>query len=153
MLFNLLSDAARQSTESSGIRVSAVSEGIHVAVSVTDEGRGIPAESMPLLFHKFSQAQPEDQSGDTGLGLAICKGIVEAHGGRIWAESEGLAWAPVSPSRCPRWAKLRAGRRSGLTGMRSAVPRRNSTPPATGCPSWPWTTSKHVVLSWWPPTG
>ena len=90
VLVNLLSNAARQSADTSVIRVSAVAEEVHVAVSVTDEGRGIPAESLPLLFRKFSQAQAEDQGGDTGLGLAICKGIVEAHGGRIWAESEGL---------------------------------------------------------------
>ena len=90
VLVNLLSNAARQSEEASVIRVSAVSEDVHVAISVSDEGRGIPAESLPLLFRKFSQAQAEDPGGDTGLGLAICKGIVEAHGGRIWAESEGL---------------------------------------------------------------
>ena len=89
VLGNLLSNAARNSSESSVIRVSAVRDGVHVAVSVTDEGRGIPAESLPDLFRKFSRAQSEEQGGDTGLGLAICKGIVEAHGGRIWAESDG----------------------------------------------------------------
>ena len=56
---------------------------------MADEGRGIPAESFPHLFRKFSRVQSEEQGGDTGLGLAICKGIVEAHGGRIWAESDG----------------------------------------------------------------
>ena len=90
VLVNLLSNAARQSPDTSVIAVSAAAEDVQVVVSVTDEGRGIPAESLPLLFRKFSQAQAEDQGGDTGLGLAICKGIVEAHGGRIWAESEGL---------------------------------------------------------------
>ena len=87
---NLLSNAARNSPESSVIRVNAVRDGVHVAISVADEGRGIPAESLPDLFRKFSKAQSEEQGGDTGLGLAICKGIVEAHGGRIWAESDGL---------------------------------------------------------------
>ena len=89
VLGNLFSNAARNSPSSSVIRVSAVKEGIDIAVSVSDEGQGIPAESLPLLFEKFSRAQPEEQGGDTGLGLAICKGIVEAHGGRIWAESDG----------------------------------------------------------------
>ena len=89
MLDNLLSNAARNSPESSDIKVSAVRENVHVAISVADEGRGIPAESLPLLFRKFSRVHSEEQSGDTGLGLAICKGIVEAHGGRIWAESDG----------------------------------------------------------------
>ena len=56
---------------------------------MTDEGRGIPAEQMPRLFRKFSRTGNEDRDSDTGLGLAICKGIVEAHGGRIWAESDG----------------------------------------------------------------
>ena len=89
VLGNLLSNAARNSPESSVIRVRAVRDGVHVAVSVADEGRGIPAESLPNLFRKFSRGQSEQQAGDTGLGLSICKGIVEAHGGRIWAESDG----------------------------------------------------------------
>ena len=86
---NLMSNAARNSPESSVIRVSARRQDVNVAVSVADQGRGIPAESLPHLFRKFSRVQAEDQGGDTGLGLAICKGIVEAHGGRIWAESDG----------------------------------------------------------------
>ena len=89
VLGNLLANAARHSSESSVVKVAAVQEELHVAFSVADEGRGIPAESLPHLFRKFSRAQAEEQGGDTGLGLAICKGIVEAHGGRIWAESDG----------------------------------------------------------------
>ena len=89
VLGNLLSNAARNSPQASVIRVSAVRDGVHVAVSVADEGRGIPPERLPHLFRKFSKTQPEEREGETGLGLAICKGIVEAHGGRIWAESDG----------------------------------------------------------------
>ena len=89
VLRNLLSNAARHSPTSSVIRVSAELSGIYVAFSVADQGRGIPAESLPLLFRKFSRVRSDDVEEDTGLGLAICKGIVEAHGGRIWAESEG----------------------------------------------------------------
>ena len=89
VLNNLLSNAARHSPESSAIRVNVITEDIHFAISVTDEGRGISAESLPLLFQKFSRLRHEDWGGDTGLGLAICKGIIEAHGGRIRAESDG----------------------------------------------------------------
>ena len=92
VLSNLLTNAARHSHEASAIGVSAVREGYHVAVSITDEGRGIAAERLPHLFRKFSRIEGEDRRRDiagSGLGLAICKGIVEAHGGRIWAESDG----------------------------------------------------------------
>ena len=91
VLVNLLSNAARHSPPGSAIRVSAARDGVHVAVAVSDEGRGIPAERLPHLFRKFSGADAgEQQMGNTGLGLAICKGIVEAHGGRIRAESNGV---------------------------------------------------------------
>ena len=92
VLNNLLSNAAWNSHEASAIGVSAVREGYHVAVSVTDEGRGIAAERLPHLFRKFSRIDGEDRRRDiagSGLGLAICRGIVEAHGGRIRAESDG----------------------------------------------------------------
>ena len=89
VLGNLLANAARHSPESSTIAVSATPADLQVSVSVSDEGRGIPAESLPHLFRKFSRIETEEQGGDTGLGLAVCKGIVEAHGGRIWAESDG----------------------------------------------------------------
>ena len=88
---NLLSNAARHSPESSPICVAAVQDGVHMAISVTDDGRGIPAERLSYLFRKFARSGREDQGRGigVGLGLAICKGLVEAHGGRIWAESAG----------------------------------------------------------------
>ena len=92
VLSNLLSNAAGYSPEGSPILLTAVREGVHVAVSVTDQGRGIPADLLPELFRKFSRAYGTGHGmgiDGSGLGLAICKGIVEAHGGRIWAESEG----------------------------------------------------------------
>ena len=89
VLSNLLANAARHSPDTFPISVSASREGILVVISVSDKGKGIPAASLPHLFRKFSRIDAEDQGGDTGLGLAICMGIVEAHGGRIWAESDG----------------------------------------------------------------
>ncbi|MDE0312301.1 MAG: ATP-binding protein [Caldilineaceae bacterium] len=95
VLSNLLANAARHSSELSTIRVKAAREQLQVVVSVADEGRGIPAERLPLLFRKVSRFEGEDgkQRGalaESGLRLSICRGIVEAHGGRIWAESDGL---------------------------------------------------------------
>lgn len=92
VLSNLLSNAVRYSNELSTITVGAALKQFQIVVSVADEGRGIPAERLPLLFRKFSRVDGADRQGDStgsGLGLAICKGIVEAHGGRIWAESDG----------------------------------------------------------------
>ena len=92
VLSNLLSNAARHSPDTSPIRVSARREGVHVAVSVSDEGRGVAPELLPHLFSKYADAPGRDGRGaiaETGLGLAICRGLVEAHGGRIRAESGG----------------------------------------------------------------
>ena len=92
VLTNLLSNASKYSPASSTIMVTAWQQDSHVAVSVADEGRGLSAEDLPQLFSKFSRIDGSDgkaEVGGEGLGLAICKGIVEAHGGRIWAESDG----------------------------------------------------------------
>ena len=89
---NLLSNAARYAPDGSRITVGAVREGVHVAISIADEGTGLPSDVMPHLFRKFSRLDRSDRGSGgagSGLGLAICKGIVEAHGGRIWAESDG----------------------------------------------------------------
>ena len=89
ILNNLLANAARHAPEFSPIRVSAVRDGVHVAISVADEGRGVPPERLPHLFRKHARVAGGGGIGGTGLGLAICKGLVETHGGRIWAESGG----------------------------------------------------------------
>ena len=85
VLGNLFSNASRYSPEASTIRVTAVRNDIHVALSVVDEGRGVSDDRLPHLFRKFSRTDGEP--GGSGVGLAICKGFVEAHGGRIWAEN------------------------------------------------------------------
>ncbi len=90
VLNNLLSNASKYSGENSTIRVSASRDDIYVAFSVTDEGRGISADQLPDLFRKFTRLADREHDrkiAGEGLGLAICKGIVEAHGGRIRAES------------------------------------------------------------------
>ena len=57
-----------------------------VIISVLDKGKGIAAEQLPRVFDRYWQSSRTDRQG-AGLGLAIAKGIVEAHGGRIWIES------------------------------------------------------------------
>ena len=109
---NLLSNAARNSPIASPIRVAAVREDDHVAFSVADEGRGIPSEELPGLFRRFASSGNEDRGGDTGLGLAICKGIVEAHGGRIRAESGGLGLGSRFTFTLPTAEMVSAERRS-----------------------------------------
>ena len=90
VLNNLLANAARHSPESAPIRIAAEHEGLHVAVSVSDEGRGIAPDHLGQLFRKYTTAGDREGGLGSGLGLAICKGLVEAHGGRIRAESGGV---------------------------------------------------------------
>ena len=91
VLNNLVSNASRHSPPASPIGVAAVRDGPHVAISVTDEGSGVPPDLLPRLFPKHVEDGEEQReaSAASGLGLTICRGLVEAHGGRIWAERLG----------------------------------------------------------------
>ncbi len=93
VLNNLLTNAARHSSESSPIKVEAARDGAHVGVSVSDQGQGVPPEMLGQLFRKhvaLTGGGAREGTAASGLGLAICKGLVEAHGGRIRAESAGI---------------------------------------------------------------
>ncbi|MGD9683206.1 MAG: sensor histidine kinase [Candidatus Obscuribacterales bacterium] len=89
VLINFLSNAVKYSPSGSTITVSTEAEGDRVIFSVTDTGRGIPAEKLDLVFERFQQVEAADQSvrGGTGLGLPIARTIVEQHGGKIGVES------------------------------------------------------------------
>ena len=89
VLNNLFSNAVRHAPVTSPIQVSALRDGIQVAISVRDEGRGVDPERLPYLFRKYGARGGGNRESGSGLGLAICKGLVEAHGGRIWADSAG----------------------------------------------------------------
>jgi PAS domain S-box-containing protein len=91
VLFNLLSNALKFTPDHGEIFVSAARAGDEVLVSVRDTGCGIERADQTRLFAKFEQLQPGygRQHGGTGLGLALCRMLVNLHGGRIWVESPG----------------------------------------------------------------
>ena len=89
VLNNLLANAARHSPETSPIRLTAERDGPHVAITVADAGQGMTTEQLARLFRKLGDTGSGARSVRSGLGLAICKGLVEAHGGHIRAESAG----------------------------------------------------------------
>jgi two-component system sensor histidine kinase KdpD len=87
VLVNLLDNAAKYSPSGSPIDIIAGEDGSTAHVEVADRGVGIPREELERVFDKFYRVQrPENVSG-SGLGLSICKGIVEAHGGKIFAQT------------------------------------------------------------------
>jgi CheY-like chemotaxis protein len=91
VLANLLSNARKYSPQGGIIEVSARVVEESVELAVRDHGLGLPPEALPRLFESFYRVEHADRRaiGGTGLGLAISKKIVEAHGGRIWAEAAG----------------------------------------------------------------
>jgi PAS domain S-box-containing protein len=90
VLNNLISNALKFSAPGTAVTVQTSCVGDSVVVSVRDHGQGIPAEELDKLFKPFGKTTVRGTAGEksTGLGLAICRKIVEGHGGRIWAESE-----------------------------------------------------------------
>jgi signal transduction histidine kinase len=86
VLGNLIGNALKFTPSGGTVLLVASREGSIAVIKVSDTGPGIPADNIPHLFEQFWQARQGDRRG-AGLGLAIAKGIVEAHGGNIWAES------------------------------------------------------------------
>ena len=87
VLMNLLHNAIKFTPPQGTINVSARAEGDIVLVAVSDTGVGISADDLPRIFERFFKTDKARVGGGTGLGLAISKHLVEAHGGKIWAES------------------------------------------------------------------
>jgi heavy metal sensor kinase len=87
---NLVDNAVKYSEAGGEVRISVWQRGGEAGLTVADSGPGIPAESLHRIFDRFVRADAarSRMAGGTGLGLAIAREIVEAHGGRVWAESE-----------------------------------------------------------------
>jgi signal transduction histidine kinase len=107
VLFNLLDNALRFTPPGGTVTVRAMREDGSCEVSVEDTGPGIPSEHLPLVFERFYRIDPSRSrdDGGTGIGLAIARSVVEAHGGRIWAESvegQGAKFRFLLPMGGPR---------------------------------------------------
>lgn len=90
VLNNLVSNAIRHTPPGGSVTVNAARQEENVVVCVEDSGEGITIEDLPYVFDRFYRGEKSRSrnTGGAGLGLAIARGIVEAHGGRIWAESQ-----------------------------------------------------------------
>jgi two-component system sensor histidine kinase KdpD len=87
VLTNLLENAIRYTPDGTPIDVSARTEDDSVVVEVADSGPGLPEGAEQQVFEKFFRGDRQAKDGSVGLGLTICRSIVAAHGGRIWAEN------------------------------------------------------------------
>jgi two-component system phosphate regulon sensor histidine kinase PhoR len=88
VLVNLIHNAVKFTDPGGEVRLSAARGEGTVIFAVKDSGAGIPSDDLPRIFERFYKADRARSGGGTGLGLSIARHIVEAHGGRIWAESE-----------------------------------------------------------------
>jgi signal transduction histidine kinase len=87
VLFNLIQNAIRHTPEDGSVTVAAGSAGQTIEVEVADTGCGIPAPERERVFEPFFRGDSSRGSGGSGLGLSICRAIIEVHGGRIWLDS------------------------------------------------------------------
>jgi two-component system sensor histidine kinase KdpD len=114
VLINLLDNAIKYTPPGTPITVSAWTNNETVTVEVADSGPGLPPGNEQRIFEKFYRALRAGEGSGAGLGLTICRGIIEAHGGRIWAES----------------------RPGGGAALRFTLPVQGTPPPMTTEPEW-----------------
>jgi two-component system phosphate regulon sensor histidine kinase PhoR len=104
ILYNLIENAAKYSPAGTEIAINIREKQKALCISVVDKGPGIPRDKQTEIFEPFKRLATEDQAKGLGLGLVVCKRLVEAHGGEIWVESEagkGCTFAftlPVNPN-------------------------------------------------------
>lgn len=97
VLTNLVDNALRYTSPGGEVTINAIGQGDLIQVSVKDTGIGIPPEHLPHIFTRFYRIDKSRsrQAGGSGIGLTIARHLIEAHGGRIWVESEGIGYGSV----------------------------------------------------------
>jgi signal transduction histidine kinase len=142
VLTNLVTNAVKYSPEGGSITVRGRQRGPgHVVIAVLDHGLGIPSDQVEKLFQKFARVRTDEhmQVSGTGLGLYICRLIVEGHGGQIWVESEpgeGSTFAMALPldARAARRAQAAEGEKEGDSPTTRDDDATHALPKATPAP-------------------
>ena len=96
VLCNLIENAAKFSPEASGLHIKATANVKQISVSITNAGNGFPADRLDAVFTLFERGDHDGQSAGMGVGLAICRAVVEAHGGQIAASNPDAGGACVT---------------------------------------------------------
>jgi two-component system sensor histidine kinase KdpD len=96
VLCNLLENAAKYTPAGSIVQIRGVTTADTLAVSVSDDGPGLPPGQEEQIFEKFTRGERESATAGVGLGLAICRAIIEAHRGKIWAQNQPAGGARFS---------------------------------------------------------
>jgi signal transduction histidine kinase len=128
VLFNLIQNAIRHTPQDGSITVAAESVGETIEVEVADTGSGISAVERERVFEPFFRGDASRGSGGSGLGLSICRAIIEVHGGRIWLDSAGDGTRvrftlPTADGPESRWNRRSAHRVPDWVGSRATANR------------------------------
>ena len=109
VMINLVGNALQYTPRGGHVEIMAGLEGHEIQVSVTDSGIGIPAEHLPHIFDRFyrvDKSRSRQSGGGSGIGLTIARYLIEAHGGRLWVESEGKNEGSVFKFTLPQKVRL-----------------------------------------------
>ncbi len=128
VMINLLTNAAKFSSSGSSVHVRAQADGAHARIEVRDQGVGLRQSDLERIFGMFSQVEPalERAHGGLGIGLALARGLVHAHGGEITASSKGPGHGSLFTVCLPLLPLVRSDRSTSIESRRPSPPRAGS---------------------------